>query len=132
VPEREEKTDTILMWACKPPIPIKICFRRAHQSAASRHFAGLPSPATFFPSRFRSAARIPGDWTMEFYYEEGRRKALHRNSSQLTRLDLQLPQRWRHHKFLPSITVTGTASSSGSRELTPTRDTVSVAVCGHR
>jgi hypothetical protein len=32
--------------------------------------------------------------------------------------------RRRHHKFLPSITVTGTASrskSSKSRELTPTR-----------
>jgi hypothetical protein len=35
VPEREEKTNTILMWACKPPIPIKICFRRAHQSVAN-------------------------------------------------------------------------------------------------
>ena len=35
-----------------------------------------------------------------------------------------LPLRRGHHKFLPSITVTGTASrskSSSSRELTPTR-----------
>jgi hypothetical protein len=36
----------------------------------------------------------------------------------------RLPLRRRHHRFLPSITVTGTASRSksfNSRELTPTR-----------